>query len=96
MKFLQRLSAAALFGTLMSSSGLAYALSLGWPAEHCLAFVFQMVVVPLFANAYLRTLPGSQHRARRVSMVFSCRPYHFMILWSKKLQAKDNVVTFFE
>eukprot|EP00913_Durusdinium_trenchii_P033788 g31629.t2 len=55
MKFLQRLSAAALFGTLMSSSGLAYALSLGWPAEHCLAFVFQMVVVPLFANAYLRT-----------------------------------------
>ena len=62
MKFLQRLSAAALFGTLMSSSGLAYALSLGWPMEHCLFFVFQMLGVPLAMNAYGRTHLGKMSK----------------------------------
>lgn len=55
MKFLQRVSAVALFGTLMSSSGLAYALALQWPVERCLAFIFQMLGVPLALHAYLRT-----------------------------------------
>eukprot|EP00435_Cladocopium_sp_Y103_P052992 s1206_g16.t2 len=47
LKFLQRISAVALFGTLMSSSGLAYALALTWPVERCLMLAFQMVGVPL-------------------------------------------------
>eukprot|EP00434_Breviolum_minutum_P007623 symbB.v1.2.006726.t4/scaffold402.1/size211320/20 len=55
LKFLQRISAAGLFGTLMSSSGLAYAMVLTWPVEHCLMFAFQMVGVPLALHAYLRT-----------------------------------------
>ena len=58
LKFLQRISAAGLFGTLMSSSGLAYALVLTWPVEHCLMFAFQMVGVPLALHAYLRTCLG--------------------------------------
>eukprot|EP00438_Fugacium_kawagutii_P032135 Skav231553 [mRNA] locus=scaffold481:18554:20431:- [translate_table: standard] len=55
LQFLKKLSAAALFGTLMSSSGLAYALALTWPLERCLMLMFQMVGVPLAAHAYLRT-----------------------------------------
>lgn len=58
LKFLQRISAAGLFGTLMSSSGLAYAMVLTWPVEHCLMFAFQMVGVPLALHAYLRTCLG--------------------------------------
>lgn len=58
LKFLQRISAAGLFGTLMSSSGLAYAMVLTWPVEHCLMFAFQMVGVPLALHAYLRTRLG--------------------------------------
>lgn len=58
LQFLKKLSAAALFGTLMSSSGLAYALALTWPLERCLMFMFQMVGVPLVAHAYLRTCLG--------------------------------------
>lgn len=55
MKFLKRLSAVGMAASLMSSSGLAYAVSLGWPAEHCAFLAFQTVGAALALYAYLRT-----------------------------------------
>ncbi|CAJ1422334.1 unnamed protein product [Effrenium voratum] len=55
VKFLKRISAAGIAGTLMSSSALAYAITLGMPTERCLMFAFQTAGAALALHAYLRT-----------------------------------------
>ncbi|CAE7549896.1 unnamed protein product, partial [Symbiodinium natans] len=55
LKFLKRVSAIGVFGSLMSSSSLAYAVSLGWNAELCAFLVFQTAGAALALYAYLRT-----------------------------------------
>jgi len=55
IKFLKQATAIGVFCTLMSSSGLAYAVSFHMSAGACCGFVFQMVSAAAFTVMYLRT-----------------------------------------
>eukprot|EP00930_Biecheleria_cincta_P057155 TRINITY_DN43129_c0_g1_i1.p1 TRINITY_DN43129_c0_g1~~TRINITY_DN43129_c0_g1_i1.p1 ORF type:complete len:338 (-),score=51.12 TRINITY_DN43129_c0_g1_i1:45-1058(-) len=55
VKWLKRISAAGLAGTLMSSSGVAYAVSFGMPLEYCGFLALQTVGVGFALYSYCRT-----------------------------------------